>query len=70
MFNFLISFQTRIVHRDAKYFVIIRKRICRIPSGGWHELPPRYLSKAGAIRLSQNVKPYLLGKFDPQSNIN
>lgn len=69
----LKKIETRVVHRDKYYFVIIRQYIpflgFRIWEDKWRETKPRFLSRVGAAALAhpKNIKAYLRGKYQPIS---
>ena len=63
--------ETRVVHRDRYYFVIIRQyRVflgVRIWEDKWRVTAPRFLSRKEAAALCLNIKDYLKGKYIPKS---
>jgi len=64
--------KTNIIRRGKYYFVIIRPYASFLGirlwwKSNWKELPERFLSKTEAAILAANVKPYLKGRYIPES---
>lgn len=63
--------ETMVVHRGRYYFVILRqyRKLLgfTIWKDKWRETPYRFLSKEEAGRLATNIRPWLKGKYHPQS---
>lgn len=61
--------ETAIVRRNGRYMVILRQYQTlvgtRVWEDSWRILPARFLSKAQAAELENNIDAYLRGAYTP-----
>ena len=63
--------EAKVVRRGRYYFVIVQECYSilgiRFLKSGWRMTEPRFISKTEALKLADNIKDYMKGKYNPVS---